>query len=163
MSGCGKIPVGIGKRKKQTNWKRGLSMMNTYAKKVIDYLDEEKIFYSCEEIGEGDENLIIYAMSDGAPNIWAEIEESGKLQLTAYLSHDIGEEKRKELQEKNYKIETAYAEFQLYTDEEGSVTALYNTILDWKDAGESFAKAMYTFLYSMNQCIEDILVYVKQG
>ena len=163
MSGCGKIPVGIGKRKKQTNWKRGLSMMNTYAKKVIDYLDEEKIFYSCEEIGEGDENLIIYAMSDGAPNIWAEIEESGELQLTAYLSHDIGEEKKKELQEKNYKIETAYAEFQLYTDEEGSVTALYNTILDWKDAGESFAKAMYTFLYSMNQCIEDILVYVKQG
>lgn len=125
--------------------------------------DEEKIFYSCEEIGEGDENFIIYAMSDGAPNIWAEIEESGELQLTAYLSHDIGEEKRKELQEKNYKIETAYAEFQLYTDEEGSVTALYNTALDGENAGESFAKAMYTFLYSMNQCIEDILVYVKQG
>lgn len=32
-------------------------------------------------------------------------------------------------------------EFQLYTDEEGSVTALYNTALDGENAGESFSKS----------------------
>ena len=68
-------------------------MMNVYAEKVKKYLDEEKIQYSSEDVGEQEENLVVYPSFEAGPNIWAEIEADCALHLTAYLEHDVEEER----------------------------------------------------------------------
>ena len=42
-------------------------MMNVYAEKVKKYLDEEKIQYSSEDVGEQEENLVVYPSFEAGP------------------------------------------------------------------------------------------------
>ncbi len=133
--------------------------MNVYAEKVKQYLEEEQIPYSCEEMGETDENFLIYAITKDTPNIWAEVEDCGRIQLTSYLKHDIGEEKQKKIQDRKYVVRTNEEEFQIFLDEEGSVTAQYQAELNQRDIKDSFARSMYAFLFSVNQCVRDVLTH----
>ena len=136
--------------------------MNRYAREVKNYLEEEKIFYSCEDVGKTDENFIIYAIAEGTPNIWVEMEESGKMQMTCYLKHGVGEEERQKILDRRYILQSGENNFQIFIDEEGSVTALYHTKLGEKETKKDFAKSMYVFLYSLNQCIDKVLIQINE-
>lgn len=139
---------------------RGLVMMNVYAEKVKKYLDEEKIQYSSEDVGEQEENLVVYPSFEAGPNIWAEIEADGALHLTAYLEHDVEEERADWLRNRMAGLSGAKNGLRLVVDEENSVSALQDSRLGREDVGESFAKELYHFLASLNQYIQ---VVVEEG
>lgn len=120
--------------------------MNVYAEKVKQYLEEEQIPYSCEKMGETDENFLIYAITKDTPNIWAEVEDCGKIQLTSYLIDDMSKEKEEYLQNRIYALKVKGIEFQIFLDDEGTITVLYNAKLKQTDVKETFAKAIYVFV-----------------
>ena len=134
--------------------------MNVYAEKVKQYLEEEQIPYSCEKMGETDENFLIYAIIKDTPNIWAEVEDCGKIQLTSYLLNDMSKEKEEYLQNRTYALQAKEIEFQIFLDDEGTVTALYNAKLKQTDVKETFAKAIYVFCFLVNQCIRDMFANI---